>query len=58
MTPAEAAGRIAGDAVNAGTLTPDEAGDAWQMWVDQGGSAGEDYLRGYITTRRGDVVVT
>ena len=50
MSPAETAGRIAGDAVNAGTMTPDEAGDAWQMWSDQGGPAGEDYLRGYVTT--------
>lgn len=50
MSPAEAAGRIAGDAVIAGTLTPESAGDAWQHWRDQGGDAGEDYLRGYITT--------
>jgi hypothetical protein len=50
VSPAGTAGRIAGDAVNAGTMTPDEAGDAWQMWADQGGeAAGEDYLRGYVT---------
>ena len=48
--PAERAGRIAGDAVNANTMTPESAGDAWQQWADQGGPAGEDYLRGYLTT--------
>ena len=31
-------------------MTPIVAGDAWQMWGDHGGPAGEDYLRGYITT--------
>jgi hypothetical protein len=41
---------MSGDAVNAGTMTSDEAGDAWRMWANQGGPAGEDYLRGYITT--------
>jgi hypothetical protein len=50
VSPAETAGRNGGDAVNAGTMTRDEAGDAWQMWADQGGPAGEDYMRGYITS--------
>lgn len=50
VNPAGTAGRIAGDAVIGGTLTPESAGDAWQYWQDQGGTAGQDFMRGYITT--------
>ena len=53
VSPAETAGRIAGDAVNAGTLTPDEAADAWQRWSGRGGLPAR-----VRHDRRGDVGVT
>lgn len=49
VTPAERAGRIAGDAVNTGGMTVDAAAAAWHHWQDQSPSSGRRFLRGFST---------
>lgn len=49
VTPAERAGRIAGDAVNTGEMPVDAVEAAWRHWQDQSPTSGRRFLRGYST---------
>jgi len=43
-------GHDAGMAVKAGTLTPEEAGDAWLAWADRSYGAGRAFQAAYDRT--------